>query len=339
MLAREGDLIQTINKVVFDVKGLVHPHDRLIAFPRYIPSHQGKRSSRGELYGKVYNLAERFQYLQQKAPHLIVDDPIFGEKLCEVPTQEITRHYKPIEALATLRKARELQSLEQKALSFADELRNASGIPWSSIGISGSVMAGMFTPKSDIDPIVYGTKNCRKAYAAMQEIQKTKTTRFKLYNQHELHALFDFRSKDTNMSFEDFKRVETRKAFQGMYKGTDYFVRFVKDWKEVTEHYGDVCYEKAGYAKLSATITDDSEALFTPCTYKIDNVQVLEGPKLDSIVEIASFRGRFCQQAKINEKVLVQGKVENITETHTNRSYHRIIIGNQPADFMVLLES
>ena len=138
------------------------------------------------------------------------------------------------------------------------------------------------------------------------------------------------------MTLEDFEQVETRKAFQGKYDGTDYFVRFVKDWKETTEQYGDVCYQNAGYAKVAATVTDDSEALFTPCTYKLENVKVLEGPKLESIQEVASFRGRFCEQAKPGEKILVQGKVEQVTDKRQNRSYHRIIIGNQPADFMAL---
>jgi predicted nucleotidyltransferase len=38
MMAREGDLIRTKSGVVFDVKGLVHPPNRIIAFPRFIPS-------------------------------------------------------------------------------------------------------------------------------------------------------------------------------------------------------------------------------------------------------------------------------------------------------------
>ena len=45
--------------------------------------------------------------------------------------------------------------------------------------------------------------------------------------------LFDFRSKDTIMTFEDFAEVESRKAFQGKFMETDYFVRFVKDWQEI----------------------------------------------------------------------------------------------------------
>jgi predicted nucleotidyltransferase len=65
MRAREGDLIETDNNVIFDVKGLVHPPHKVIAFPRYIPSAEGTRERGGNLYGKVYNLAERFQYLQQ----------------------------------------------------------------------------------------------------------------------------------------------------------------------------------------------------------------------------------------------------------------------------------
>jgi predicted nucleotidyltransferase len=337
MRAREGDLIQTGNNVIFDVKGLVHPPNKILAFPRYIPSPTGNRtSSQGNLYGKVYNLAERYQYLKQKTPHLLVFDPVFGENLCEVPTTEITKHYNPIEALAKLRQASKLQPLEQKAVALAEELQEAAGIPWSSIGISGSVMAGLFTLQSDIDPLVYGTENSRKAYEAMERLQKTQTSHFKAYTRSELQALFEFRSKDTKMSFEDFERVETRKFFQGMYDGTDYFVRFVKDWQEVDEQYGDVCYENSGYAKVSALVVDDSEALFTPCSYKLEKVKILEGPQLEPLTEVASFRGRFCMQAKPGEAVVAQGKVERVTDKRSGNSHYRVIIGNQPADYLTL---
>ncbi len=336
MRAREGDLIRTGDNVVFDVKGLVHPPDKIIAFPRYIPSPQGTRERSGKMYNKVYNLAERFMYLQRVTPNLIVSDPVFGENLCEVPISAITKHYDPVNTVANLRRAKKLELLEQKAVMLAEELKDAADIPWNSIGISGSVMAGLFTLQSDIDPLVYGSENCCKAYKALQTLLGTKNSRFKPYTLSELQALFDFRSKDTIMSFQEFEQVETQKAFQGKYDGTDFFVRFVKDWDEINEQYGDVCYENAGYAKVTATVADDSEALFTPCTYRIENVKVLEGPNLEPIAEVASFRGRFCKQAKPGEKVLVQGKVEHVTDKRQKRDYYRIIIGNQPADYMVL---
>jgi predicted nucleotidyltransferase len=138
------------------------------------------------------------------------------------------------------------------------------------------------------------------------------------------------------MNFEDFARVESRKAFQGKYDGIDFFVRFVKNHHEIDEQYGDLCYKNCGYAKITATINDDSEALFTPCTYKIENIVLVEGPKPKSISEIVSFRGRFCVQAKQGEKVVVQGKVEQVVDQRQGKEYYRIIIGNNPADYMVL---
>jgi predicted nucleotidyltransferase len=337
MLAREGDLIKTENHVIFDVKGLVHPPNKVIAFPRYIPSPQGTRRGKKDLYGKIYSFSERFKFLEQNMPDLIVHDPVVDETLCEVPVGTVVERYEPVEKLRLLRTSKGLGDLEGKAVRLAGELKEAAGIPWSAIGISGSVLAGLYTAKSDIDPVVYGVENCRKAYAALENLLKDSESPFRPYSREELQALFDFRSKDTIMSFEDFARVERRKAFQGMYVGTDYFIRFVKDWSQVSEQYGDVCYKNAGYAKISATIADDAEALFTPCTYRIENVQIVSGPKLSPIQEIASFRGRFCEQAETGEAITAQGKVEVVTDKRSSSEYYRLILGNKPEDYMVLL--
>ncbi len=336
MKAREGDLIKTKSNVVFDVKGLIHPPNKLIAFPRFIPSPQGTRLGKDTMYGKVYSLGDRFKYLQENHPDLIVFDPVFGETLCEVPIDQIAEHYQPKQKLKSLRTAKTLSTLENKALRLAQALKEKADIPWSSIGISGSIQAGLATKKSDIDPIVYGIENCQKAYGALQQLLKDPHSQFKAYTKQELAELYDFRSKDTQMSFEDFVLTESRKAFQGKFMQTDYFVRFLKDWNEVTEQYGDVCYSNSGYAKINAKITDDSEALFTPCTYQVEDVEVLEGPKIEPIKQIASFRGRFCQQALNGEEIEAQGKVELVRYKKSKEEYYRLILGNKPSDYMVL---
>ena len=340
MRPREGDLIQTGNKIIFDVKGLIHPPSRVIAFPRYIPSHEGKRGKGANLYAKVYNLAERFQYLQQNTPSFLVDDPVFGDILCEVPENQITEHYTPIEKLAELREKRQLADLERKAVVLAETLKEAADIPWESVGVSGSIMAGLFTLQSDIDPLVYGAENCRKAYLALKTMLKDGNSQPKPYTREELHSLFDFRSKDTMMSFDDFERVEGSKAFQGKFEGVDFFVRFVKDWNEIDEKYGDVVFKNMGYAKITATVTNASEALFTPCTYKLENANVLEGPAIEPVAEIVSFRGRFCEQVPSDATepttIEAQGKVELVKDKRSNREFYRLILGNKPQDYMIL---
>jgi uncharacterized protein len=336
MLAREGDLIKTKSQIVFDVKGLAHPPNKIIAFPRFIPSPQGTRQGKNALYGKIYSLSDRFKYLQDNQPDLIVFDPVFGETMCEVPIDQILEHYQPTEKLASLRTSKNLNVLENKALKLATTLKEKAGIPWNAIGISGSIMAGLTNEKSDIDPLVYGVENSRKAYAALKELRQTKGSGFKPYNRAELQTLFDFRSKDTKMSFGDFELVENRKAFQGMCEGTDYFIRFVKEWIESPEHYGDVYYGNSGYAKIQAKTLDSSDALFTPCTYRLSDVTVVEGPKHSPITEVVSFRGRFCMQANEGEAIEAKGKLEKVTNTKSGAEHYRLIIGSKPADYMVL---
>jgi len=116
---------------------------------------------------------------------------------------------------------------------------------------------------------------------------------------------------------------------------TDYFVRFVKDWNEVDEKYGDIQYRNVGYTRIEATVIDDSEAIFTPCIYRIANVKFLEGAGCETVKEITSFRGRFCEQAKLDERVVAQGKIEQVTDTRDNSQHFRLLVGNNHEDFIV----
>jgi predicted nucleotidyltransferase len=333
----EGDLIRTKTNVVFDVKGTVHPKDKVIAFPRFIPSPDGTRKGNNTTYGKVYSLSDRFAYLQKHHPDLIVYDPVFGETLCEVPIDQIVQVYHPTEKLAQVRDSKNRSPLEEKAYRLAITLKEKADIPWNTIGISGSIMAGLTTDTSDIDPLVYGAENSKKAYKVLQELREIEGSCFKAYTATELKTLYDFRSKDTQMTFEDFQLVENRKAFQGMFMGTDYFIRFLKDWNETTEQYGNVTFQNSGYCKVTGTVVNCDDALFTPCNYIISDATVLDGPKLSPISEVVSFRGRFCMQAHIDEHIEAQGKTELVTEKKSGKTHYRLILGNKPTDYMVLL--
>jgi predicted nucleotidyltransferase len=334
--AREGDFIEDINRVIFDVKGLVHPADRIVAFPRFIPSFSGNRKRKNTLYGKVYALSERFRFIRQSFPDYLVHDSVSDERLCEVPKDNVKRRYEPVEKLQGLRNSKDLEPLEARALQFAELLKDHARTSWRTIGISGSILVGLHTESSDIDPVVYGSEACWKTHSALTNLLKQKSGPFRAYDHEGLKALFDFRSKDTAGSIKDFVRTESRKVIQGKFMGTDFFVRFVKDWSEIDEKYGDVHYRNVGYARIKATVVEDSESIFTPCKYIIEGVNVIEGNKVQPLNEIASFRGRFCEQAKEGEVVFAQGKVERVIDKKHDHEYFRLLLGNKPSDFMTL---
>ncbi len=335
MKAREGDLLETRSKLIFDVKGLVHPSSRIVAFPRFVPDPKGTRARGHIIYKKVYSLSERYTLIEAQFPKYLVADPVFGERLCEVPKEDIVCHYDPIDHLRELRESRQLDLLESDALSFMELLHN-SGIPWREMGISGSLLAKLHAPDSDIDPVIYGEESCRRVYQTLESLMKNEKEGVRTYTKEELKTLYIFRSQDTKMPFNSFIKTESRKVLQGKFLSHDFYVRCIKDWNETEEKYGDTVYTKVGHGKIGAEVVNASEAIFTPCRYSVDNVQVLGGNHGgDYVAEIASFRGRFCEQARFGERVVAQGKLEKV-QKKSGETFFRLLLGGSPSDFMVL---
>ena len=130
MQAREGELIENKDGIIFDVKGLIHPPNKIIAFPRFIPTTKGNRTRNKLKYNKIYNLKERFEFLKEKFPELITYDSIFDEKLCEVPIENIIKHYNPIKKFEKLRISKKKTNLEKKAVDLLTILKEKANIPW-----------------------------------------------------------------------------------------------------------------------------------------------------------------------------------------------------------------
>ncbi|MHA1711643.1 MAG: nucleotidyltransferase domain-containing protein, partial [Candidatus Freyarchaeota archaeon] len=194
--AREGDVIETLDNIFFDVKGLTHPPGKIVAFPRFIPDPAGDRRLGGITYRKVYPLAERYALLRRSFPQYLTYDPVFDEYLCEVPIEVIRRCYRPINRLKALRHGKKLDALEKRALQLAEILKREAGIPWSHLGVSGSILIGLHRPTSDIDLIVYGSKSCRRVHSPLKNLLEEGFP-LKPNDLEDLKRLFEFRSMNT----------------------------------------------------------------------------------------------------------------------------------------------
>lgn len=335
---REGDFLEIKDGAIFEVKGLVHPPDRTIAFPRYIPDSKGERERRGVRYRKITSLAERYETLKERYPHLIRWDPVFSDHTPQIDSFRILHSYLPQSKLDELRNKNQPDDFERETISLVELLRETSNIAWRGMGVTGSVLVGLHTDASDIDIIVYGRKNCSKVHEALQHLFTSSPKTISQYKAKEdLMRLYRLRARDTKMPFKEFAWHEGRKRLQGTYRGRDFFIRCVKDWEDATERYGDILYKPEGYVKAKARIVDASESIFTPCSYKVANVKVMKGRGRFKVREIASFRGRFCEQAENGETMLVQGKLEGVTTPQ--EEYHRVLLGTNVRDFMITVKA
>ncbi len=330
----EGEYLETVESIIFAVKGTIHPPHRIVAFPKYIPTPTGSRSKGKKKYMRIGSLKDSYRFLKERHPEYLHHDPNFNELLSEVPHTKVIKYYRPQQTLRRLtgRKAMHLDEVERDAVDLAILLHEHSNIPQQNIGISGSVMAGLHNSNSDIDLIIYGSNACHAAYKGLKKLTMDKASPIKPYNIEGLKRLYRQRRKDTKIPLKDFLKVERRKILQGKFRNRDYFIRMLKAPQEVSERYGDPRYTPMGFIELTAEVNDDTEAIFTPCIYRIKKVSTKKNFDVKKIEEVASFRGRFSEQAKKGERIFVRGKLEMVTSLR--RKYYRVLIGNRPEDYL-----
>jgi predicted nucleotidyltransferase len=330
---REGDFVESKKGWIFDVKGLIHPPDGVIAFVRYVPSEQGDRIRRGVKYRKLYALSERYDFLRKHNSQYLRYNKTLDAWLNEVPVNDVAHHYKPQQKTRHLLGNNNLDAVETQTLDFIKLLNDVAHISFEHFGVSGSVLVGLHSTQSDIDLVVYGTENAMAVHVALKKLLQEKEM-VTTFGREGLRSRYNQRQRNTPVSFNDYIFHEARKTFQGFFGGQEFFIRYVKEWREITEQYGDTVYRNAGAATIKGRVVDASESLFTPCTYALADVEVMAG-KRGLVTEASSFRGRFCDQATTGEWILAKGKLERVT-TH-GQIHYRLLLGGSPEDYMVTL--
>jgi predicted nucleotidyltransferase len=331
MRAREGDFIESSDRLLFDVKGLLHPPDRIVAYLRYYPDNRGARFRNGVRYVKVYDLTKRRLLLEKRWPRYLYYDEIQGRALQGVPRDSVRAVYLPKRRLMTLLRSRREDAPEASAARLAKVLARESGLPLDCFGISGSLLVRLHRRDSDLDIIVYGATSARRVQRALYNLMEENRV-FHAYDARDIRRLYLRRGLRDALTFRDFELQERRKLLQGRFLSHEYFVRCVKNWGESTERYGDARCVPMGECAVSAEVADDEESLLTPCRYMLGHVEVLGGDPTCAPREVISFRGRFAEQAKKGERVFARGRLEKVRSEKSE--YYRLVVGEDPRDVL-----
>jgi predicted nucleotidyltransferase len=336
--AVESYYLETTDGLFFAVKGTEHPPDRRIAVLRYVPDDEaGDRRRGGRLHRRLYGFAEQEQWIRTHSPRYLAYDEVFHATLQSVPRSMVRRVYDPRAGLKELSQARHRTGIQDDAAAFAELLQRTAGILRSDVGVTGSLLIGLQTKQSDLDIVVFGARECRKAYRALQRLLKNGSRdEIRRLDARGMQELYAQRALDTRMDFRKFAEAEERKVNQGVFQSRPYFIRFVKETLETGAGYGLRRYTPLGRAAIEATIADDEDAIFTPCRYGLSGVRALQGEPIRDLREIVSFRGRFCEQARRGERVTAEGTLERV-KSDRGGAWQRLLLGNSPQDTIFVL--
>jgi len=326
---REGDFIELDDGSIFEIKGLSHPPHGVIAYPRYIPDESGERSKEGRRYRKLHTFREKEAFLRSCFSEYYTFDPYYQRMLPIIPWSRVVKHCTPQHTVTELLATQNLSGLRLKALRFLRCVAEMADVSLERLGISGSIMLGLEGEGSDIDLVVYGLRESQKVRAAILKAM-AEGMLIRRFEGERLKELYLTRSKDTQMSYEDFKRVEEKKSNQGLFENTPFFIRYLKDWNEVDERYGEYQIRRLGYAKITAEVLDASQAHLTPAIYLLKDVRVLSGPSSLTVDRLITWRGRFAEQACEGEAIVAQGYVEEYL--HKGGVLRQMVVGEGRED-------
>lgn len=325
---REGCFLETVEGLIFEVKGVIHPDDRVFAFLRYVPCEDGDRRRGEKKYKKIYSLEDRHKFLRRKYPKYLVYDDVLGRTVQCVALEDVKRVYIPEDKLRSLREEGGKTDLERASLMLAEDVSREGSVPVDSMGVTGSILVELAKDDSDIDLVVYGIKNGRRAYEALVRLRASKS-QIRGYSMNEARRMVETRWGDLSPELKcGLDEIETRKILHGIAYGRDYFVRLVPGREDVKVGYGEVMCRPLAKEDVSGVVIDDEMSIFTPAEYR---VEVESGPRgLDRLI---SFRGRYTEHVRRGMRFRARGTLERVIDVK-GREFLQLVLGER-GDYLI----
>jgi len=320
----DGDTFVTKEGFIFNVFGYEHPDDRVFAFLKYIPAKLKELFNIDYLqrtwkYGKtnvvraekLYTASNYRTFLQafrNRFPDFVYYCPFREKEVISAPLNSVKKVYVPSECLHSLEKLKSKDSLQETTLEFINLVSSESGIAHRDFGVHGSVALDMHSLKSDIDIAVYGAKNFRTLEKSIDKLVKAGKLRYQSNN-----------------------RLDAARHFKGRFKKRIFMYNAIRKPEEVKTKYGAFKYSPAISLKFSCTVEDDSEAMFRPAIYKIENYSPANAKselKKDRIPkQVVSMVGCYRNIAKRGNKIRVSGMLERVENLETGESFYQAVVG------------
>jgi len=323
-LPMDGDTFTTSEGFIFNTFGYEHPEARVFAFLKYIPAEHrslfkvnyldrtwnrlGRRLYRAEKLYTARNYAEFLETFRQHFPAYVYYCPFRNKEVISAPLGSIENVFVPRECLRRIAHLERMDNLQEMTLGFVGLVAEESGVAFEDFGVHGSVALGMHSDKSDIDIVVYGSRNFRTVEVAIDSLVKA-----------------------GRLSYIFGNRLDTARRFKGHYKGKIFMYNAIRNPEEANVKCGAYRYVPLAPVRFNCVVEDDSEAMFRPAVYKIvDYEPIDEVTGLNSEVvpqTVVSMIGCYRNVARNGDRIRVAGMLERVETVNDGRLSYQVVVG------------
>jgi predicted nucleotidyltransferase len=273
----------------------------------------GRQLFRAEKLYTAKNYQAFIKTFRKNFPDYLYYCYLRNKELITAPLDKIERVFVPkdrLKALAALKKPDELQ---QMALDLIHLISAESGVGFEDLGIHGSIALNMHAPESDIDFVVYGSEDFRLVEEAIA----------RLVNEGKLSYIIS-------------NRLDAARKFQGRYNGKIFMYNATRKPEEVKTWYGMQRFSSIDPVRFQCTVTDDTETMFRPATYKITNYNPLDAESelpLDKVPErVVSNIGCYRNVARQGSQIKVAGQLERVEALKTGEVFYQVVVGSATSE-------
>ena len=276
-------------------------------------SYKTKKLFRAKKLYTAKNYKTFIEVFRKNFPDYIYYCPLRNKELLTTPLNLIEDVFVPKDCLIKLREIDNPDSLQTITLNLLDIVSEASGVKLDDFGMHGSIALNMHSIESDIDFVIYGSENFRKVELAIAE----------LVNMGKLSYLFS-------------NRLDSARKFQGRYMNKIFMYNAARKPSELNTKYGSTRFSPIAPVKFQCTISDDSENMFRPATYKIANYKSLTPSselQIDKVPDrVISNIGCYRNIARKGGEIKVAGNLERVEVTKTGKIYYQVVVGSATSE-------
>lgn len=323
-LPMDGDTFTTREGFVFNTFGYEHPEGRVFAFLKYIPAEyrdlfnvdyldrtwkrDGQQLCRAEKLYTARNYTTFLEAFRSHFPAYVFHCPFRDKEVISAPLGSIEKAFVPRECLRRIAGLKRKDALQRMTLDFVSLVTEESGAAFEDFGVHGSVALDMHSDKSDIDIVVYGSRNFRTVEATIDRLAKAGALSYLFSN-----------------------RLDAARLFKGRYRGKVFMYNAIRKPEEVTASYGAFKYAPLTPVRFNCTVKDDSEAMFRPAIYKIVDYEPANSSSTfseEAIPQIVvSMIGCYRNVARDGDKMRVAGVLEQVKAVRNDRAFYQVVVG------------
>ncbi len=261
--------------------------DGIRAILRYVPDPGGTRGK--DTRYRKFDFDDAFEFMKKERPEWVKDVHI-------IPLDEVMEVLSPSEHI------KKLKYENEKIAQIVDTLEKG-GIPVSSMGVTGSRLAGLENESSDIDFIVYGKMwfKARDIISAAKRKNENKGSGIMEISDEMWQDIYKKRKPE--ISFGEFLRHEMRKGNRGMVGDTYFDLLYVRDWDEID--YRCRRGKDTGTARIMAEVINAEYAFDSPAIYEINHPE---------ISQVLSYTHTYAGQVREGEIMEACGIIEELPD-------------------------